>query len=65
MHPDCETQGNISNPHQVETRSENPTYLLTDLYKYTEYKIYVTAVTGAGEGTSSSNGVGYTLEDSE
>ncbi|KAL5250784.1 hypothetical protein ACHWQZ_G016502 [Mnemiopsis leidyi] len=58
------TSGDCPLSHRtVETRSENPTYLLTDLYKYTEYKLYVTALTGAGEGLSSTNAVGTTLED--
>ena len=48
--------------YQVETKSENPTYLLTDLHKYTEYKLYVTGVTGAGEGQTSTNSVGSTLQ---
>ncbi|XP_063687946.1 receptor-type tyrosine-protein phosphatase F-like isoform X2 [Bolinopsis microptera] len=58
------TSGDCPLSHRtVETRSENPTYLLTDLYKYTEYKLYVTAITGAGEGLSSTNAVGTSLED--
>eukprot|EP00116_Pleurobrachia_bachei_P008778 sb/3469040/ len=48
---------------EVQSQSENPTYLLTDLHEYTEYKVYVAAVTGAGEGQPSSNRVEMTLED--
>lgn len=47
----------------MDKLNENPTWVLQDLFKYTEYRLYVTAVTGAGEGSTSSNSVVQTLED--